>query len=386
VRAWPRLLALSLLGVVLGLAVLELALRALPWPERKAHLVSDPARHHRLRPGWQGTVQGHPYRVNALGLRDREVVTPKPAGTVRIVMLGDSFTEGGGLADADTVPRRVEAALAPRCPGVEVLNAGVASYSPIIAYLVLRDLGPIVRPDLVILNLDMTDVHDDLVRTALAELGPDGLPRRVPNDRRRETAMLLPPALPRALRAVEDAARGLVLWQAVRRSSAGRRLFGDLNLDEPTLAARGLLGDLRYDRLAITRDRPGPVEATAWAITARYLAAIQGLAREHGAPFVVVTYPYPHQVATHESPDGRARFGIGPELYASARPFRTVEAIGTRHGFPVIALDETFRRRSSPAQPLFRRDDVHHTPAGARVMAEGVAAALLERALVPGCR
>ncbi len=373
-----------LIGVVIALAVAEGSLRSLPLRERKANFVSDPVLHHRLRADWQGTVQGLPYRTNALGLRDRDVV-PKAPGAIRVLVLGDSFTEGGGLAEADTVPRRLEGALQRACPGLEVINAGVASYSPILEYLMLRKIGTTIVPDLVVLNFDMTDVHDDLIRTALAELDSDGLPIRVATDRRRESAALLPPVLPLPLRAVDDAMSRLLLWQSLRRSPAGRRLFGELNLDEGALAARGLIGDLRYDRLAITRDTPGPDEASAWATTARYLDGIGRAAAALGARFVVVVYPYAHQVAPFESPGGRARFGMGPGLYASGRPFRTVEAIGQRHGFPVISLLETFRRRADPVRPLFRKDDIHHTADGARVMADGIAAGLLEATLVPRC-
>jgi hypothetical protein len=374
-----------LAGLVLALAATEVALRLSPSLDRKAHLVSDAVRHHRLRASWRGTVQGFPYRTNALGFRDRDLATPKPAGIVRVLMLGDSFTEGGGFDEADTVPRRVEAALRTSCPGVEVVNAGTASYSPILEYLVLKDVGATLAPDLVVVNLDMTDVHDDLIRTRLAALDGEGLPIRVGTDRRREAALLIPPALPASVRPVEDALSRLALWQTLRKSGAGRRLFGDLNLDEPTLRARGLIGDLRYDRLGITRDEPARDEAAAWAITARYLAGLQRLARDTGAGFTVAVYPHAHQVAPHEAPGGRAVFGLGPGLYAADRPFRTVEAIGRHHGFPVISLLETFRRRADPARPLFRRDDIHHTPDGARVMAEGIAAGLLEPGLLPRC-
>jgi hypothetical protein len=374
--------ALVVASLVVALAAAEVGLRLVPQPERKAHLASDPVRHHRLRAGWTGTVQGVPYRTNALGLRDREI-GPKAAGTVRVLMLGDSFTEGGGFADADTVPRRVETALRATCPAVEVVNGGAASYSPILEYLLLREIGGAVAPDVVVVNLDMTDVHDDLIRTALADFGRDGLPVRVPSDRRRETAVLIPPVLPAAGRPLEDFANTLLLWQGVRKSARG--MFGPLNLDEPTLRARGLIGDLRYDRLAITRDAPARDEDRAWATTATYLAAIRELAKSLNARFTVVTYPHAHQVAAHESPGSRAGFGLGPGLYDSERPFRVVEAIGAHHGFNVISLRETFRRRADPARPLFRADDIHHTVEGARVMGDGIAGALLETALVPPC-
>lgn len=378
-------IGLVLASLAVALSATEAVLRLLPASERKANFVSDPVLHHRLRAGWHGTVLGFPYSVNTLGLRNREIESPKPAGTVRVLMLGDSFTEGGGLAEADTIPRRVETALRASCSGVEVINGGTASYSPILEYLLLQQIGAALGPDLIVLNLDMTDVHDDLIRTRLAEIDAEGLPKRVANDRRRETALLLPPVLPAAIRPFEEALSGLSLWQEVRRSRLGRQVLGPLNLDEPALQARDLIGDLRYDRLAITRDTPARDEARAWANTARYLGAIQRLAGHLAARFVVVIYPHGHQVAPYESPMSRPLIGLGPGLYASDRPFRIVEAIGQREGFPVISLLDAFRRRADPARPLFRHDDIHHTVEGARVMAEGITASLLESGLVPRC-
>ena len=383
-RHAPALAGVALAGLLLALTGAEVALRFVPLRERKAHFVSDPVLHHRLRESWQGSVQGHPYRTNALGLRDREIGA-KPPDAVRVLMLGDSFTEGGGLADDETIPRRTEAALRATCPAAEVINAGVASYSPILELLSLRKISGAVRPDVVVVNLDMTDVHDDLIRTQLAELDAARLPARVVTDRRRETALVLPPALPHALRPVDDALAHLLLWQSLRKTPAGRRVLGELNLDEPSLAKRGLLGNLRYDRLAITRDTTAMGESAAWDATGRYLAAIHRTAEAANARVLVVAYPYPHQVAAFESPGGRARFGIGAGLYDSDRPFRTVEELGRRHGFGVVSLRETFRRNADPARPLFRPDDVHHTAAGARVMGDAIAAALMERGLLPGC-
>lgn len=50
------------------------------------------------------------YRYNSLYFREREL-TPKPAGVVRVALLGDSFTEGQGVKDDDTTARRLEALL-----------------------------------------------------------------------------------------------------------------------------------------------------------------------------------------------------------------------------------------------------------------------------------
>jgi len=87
-------------------------------------------------------------------------------------MFGDSFTEGRGLVLEDTVAKRVEKMLnLGTCPKTfAAIHAGVSSYSPILEYLLLKQVGLRLEPDLVVLNFDTTDVHDDWIRIALATL------------------------------------------------------------------------------------------------------------------------------------------------------------------------------------------------------------------------
>jgi len=380
--------SLILLAVAGALTLAEVGVRAalrggyFDKPHR--YMTSDPVLHHRARPDLSTTVSGTPFSTNSLGLRDREYASPKPLGTFRILMLGDSFTEGGGLSIDDTVARRVERALGARgCGSYEIVNGGTASYSPILEYLRLRQLGPILRPDLLVLNFDMTDVHDDVIRTATAVLDSRGLPLAVASDPIRETAVLLPPA-PRWLGPVGRRLNRLALYQTFLRSSAGQRLLGPVKMTPETLSAYGLLGDLEHDPMAITRDGDFPDLARGWALTERYLVGIRDLARAQHVPFVLVVYPHPHQVGPDESPEGRRMLGVGPGLYASARPFERLEALGHREGFPVVNLLRLFRERRAEG-PLFRATDIHHTPAGARVFADGIVTGLLALDVLPRC-
>lgn len=50
------------------------------------------------------------FRYNSLRFRDVEL-GPKPSGVRRVIVLGDSFTEGQGVKEADTWPRRLEGLL-----------------------------------------------------------------------------------------------------------------------------------------------------------------------------------------------------------------------------------------------------------------------------------
>lgn len=376
-----------MLSVLLSLALAEVVLRALA---RRAdgtgthrYLVSDPVLHHRARPNLSVAVSGKPFVTNSLGLRDRDYASPKPPSTVRLLMLGDSFTEGAGLLLEETVAKRVERALSARgCGAYEVVNAGVSSYSPILEYLLLQRLAPLLTPAVVVLNFDMTDVHDDLVRTETAIANDRGLPVAVPPDPIRETALLLPP-LP-ALGPLGRPLNRLVLYQTFRKSEAGQSLLGPVKTSPEQLAAARLIGDPEHDPMAITRgdDRPGLERA--WTLTEHYLVGVRDLARSSGASFVLVVYPHAHQVSAGESPLGRRRLGVGAGFYGSERPFARLEALGRRAGFPVINLLSTFRGRTADG-PLFRHDDIHHTPAGAAVFADGVTAGLLAVRALPAC-
>ena len=266
---------------------------------------------------------------------------------------------------------------------VDVVNAGHASYSPILEYLLLRDPGLRLQPDLVVLNFDMTDVHDDFVRTRIARLDARGLPTAVAPDRRIETWLIMPPVFPRPLRGLEDRIARLAVYQAFRKSKPGIWLFGRFTLSQAQIEAKGLIGNLRYDRLALARDGDFPDVHEGWALTRRYLAGIHELARQHGAGFALVVYPHAYQVSATASPVGRVRMGIGPGLFDSTRPFATLEEFGVQHGVPVINLRMLFRQREPAQGPLFRERDFHHTKAGAAVFGEGVPSGLREHRLVP---
>jgi acetyltransferase AlgX (SGNH hydrolase-like protein) len=381
-----------LIGLAAGIGVAELVMRLQPprGADLHAYVDADPILHHRLRAGYIAHRRGVEFRINAIGLKDREYPAAKPAGVFRVLMLGDSYTEGFGLRVEHTMPKQAEDMLASRScrRPVEVMNAGVSSYSPILEYLYLKERGLALDPDLVVLNFDMTDVHDDLVRTKIGIFGPDSMPLAVPDDRRAEAVVMLPPVLTarplRFLGPVEHSVNRLEVYQSFRTTWLGEVLLGAVRLRTlDQLAALGLMGNVHYDPIAITRDEEQPGELEAWAVTERYIAGIAGLARERGIAFVVVVYPHPYQVSAGESPEGRRRVGAGPGFYASERPFRRLAEIGQRVGIPVLDLVALFRERSAQDGPLFFPDDMHHNERGARVFGQGVVNGLIGLRLVP---
>lgn len=102
--------------------------------------------------------------VNSLGLRGPEVSVEKPADTYRILGIGDSFTFGVGVKDADTFLSRLQLQLNATGTGKErfqVLNAGVQGYNTRDEVLYLERRWLALDPDLVLIIFYINDAYDD---------------------------------------------------------------------------------------------------------------------------------------------------------------------------------------------------------------------------------
>ena len=106
---------------------------------------------------------------NSLGFKDRAPrEVPLAAGSERIIFIGDSFAEGIGIEYPDTFVGIIDERLSAN--GIEVLTAGVNSYSPIIyrrkiEYLVDQGL----TFDHLVVLIDLSDIHDEIYRYKLDE-------------------------------------------------------------------------------------------------------------------------------------------------------------------------------------------------------------------------
>ncbi|NVN99748.1 MAG: SGNH/GDSL hydrolase family protein [Geobacteraceae bacterium] len=108
-----------------------------------------------------------PYKhyINKQGWLEKYDVSKKKAPDVfRIFYVGDSFVEGT-CAMEKNVPSLMQGYLNQLAKGMklsfEVINTGTSSYSPTIYYLLIRYVLLDYSPDLIVVNVDMTDVYDD---------------------------------------------------------------------------------------------------------------------------------------------------------------------------------------------------------------------------------
>lgn len=127
--------------------------------------IRDRHLHHNLAPGVAGrSTWGSstvPFFTNALGFRDDRVRGVEKRGDrSRVLFIGDSFTEGVGLPWGETFVGRFAAAF----PQVEVLNAGVSSYSMSMYWKkVAAFLEAGYAVDHVVIYIDISDVQDEVI-------------------------------------------------------------------------------------------------------------------------------------------------------------------------------------------------------------------------------
>ena len=96
------------------------------------------------------------FRYNALRFRDAEL-GPKAPGVRRVMVLGDSFTEGQGVKEPDTYPRRLEALLNASGRGRwEVRNCGRRATDFPELYAAFEQILPF-QPDVVVYGMVLND-------------------------------------------------------------------------------------------------------------------------------------------------------------------------------------------------------------------------------------
>lgn len=174
-QARRRKLLLVLVGVVFGLLLTEVFLRVVGY---SAPLFYEPDYYRgvALRPNIAGTYQreGRNYvSINSAGLRDREHSLTKPADTIRIALLGDSYCEALQVPMEQTfwwlLQQKLEACdqFTRQFKGkhVEIINFGVSGYGTAQELIALRQQVWQYSPDIVMLLMTTNNDISDNVRS-----------------------------------------------------------------------------------------------------------------------------------------------------------------------------------------------------------------------------
>ncbi len=353
---------LTLISITFGVGILEIVVRMIEPREVMRYFYSqdDNVLHHRFKPNAVGryktTEFDTDYQINSLGLRDKEYSLQKPANTFRILMVGDSFTEGDGVFSHETFSKRLEEKLQQVGKKFEVINAGVGSYSSLLEFLYLKNYGLQLQPDLVILNFDLSDVHDDITYTKTARFDENGVPVGVSPSGEPEGLLKGPIAV------VKDWFKdNMRLYNFIRI-----RITPQLEL----MKRQGnFSGDIRHDKYALLRASYIDADSN-WSLTHKYLLLTRDLLKDHGVDFWMTVYPYGLQVHAKEWKAGRDYWQFRQDTVYSTMPQETLERWAVSNGIRCVNFSPDFRELSKTVFPLFLDNNGHFRAAGHQLIAD----------------
>jgi hypothetical protein len=376
--AWIRycLGAIVLLGLAAG--ALELGLRlADPWAAdlesaagEETLTIPCSVMHHRLRPlaaiqqtapDGQAAVE---IRTNSYGLRGMEPAVPKPPGVYRVVCLGDETVFAPEVDESETFCRRLEELLQPHTRfRVEVINAGVPGYCPLLSFLLARQVVLGLQPDVIVLHVDMSDIADDHRYRRFIHTDESGIPLACSH-----------PDLERAM------AQGQSWFGRLELVRWGRRQF--LSAPEPGRAAGDRFDiDAREGRYAWLRD-----DAPDWTTYIDQALApvvrLREAADQVYARLVVSTCAAPWQVSEDASSGARSAAGVPKNVvYRSRAPFEKLAAFAAQQGIPFCDASPVFQHSAEGAR-LYAQNSRGLSAAGHELYARELALFLVEQ--VPG--
>lgn len=112
--------------------------------------------------------------ANELGYRDRPIHTILSQGASKklVLFVGDSFIEGVGADCFQSMPHQFERLH--HADSLVVLNAGISGSDVFYEYKLLENDLPRLRPDLILLGLNHTDIYEYVTRGGFERFLPDG--------------------------------------------------------------------------------------------------------------------------------------------------------------------------------------------------------------------
>lgn len=364
-RTWFRILAILLalavaLGVDFGVRQLYLKFWKKPFLDTHPLRQADENFHHGIKPNSEGVDTYGPYSAkyfsNSLGLRDEKIRevdlrTDRP----RILFIGDSFTEGGPISWEKTFVGRISDAM--KVLGIEVLNAGVASYCPTTERVKLRQLlgEQGLQVSRVVLCLDISDLKDEFYY----EEGPDGKVRQTAYGPFADQA--------EKLRRIDEACSWLesniennfVILGAIVRNA---RLQWRKHASPTGVTEYDAIPDWAYNWPDYQGPHQNLVEKGLHKIK-KEMTRLSNELKARNIPLTLVVYPWPQQV----------RAGMRP-----SRAETEWAAWAVENGAQFVSLFPVFVNETPAEEVLSRyywKNDAHWNEEGHRLVAE----ALLEK-------
>jgi hypothetical protein len=390
-RAYWKTLLFSLVCVLAGPLATVLLL------EQSAALylrLSAPAPIFVLRPNTSESYQTPEFTftatTNSLGIRGRDVDLRRKPG-LRVLALGDSFTYGWGVNDAEAWPALVERTLAEKGHPAEILNcgcpgAGVDAYAEVAERLI-----PVAKPDVVLvavlqgIDLKLADLGTTTNR--LYEFKLEERRRSIPRPLARALPNLceLPVRLPARVPEVRTAEENRKSWQdaaqwMTRKLTPHEAQYLDNHVD-PSVREMFDRGDinpwevyfaLKYpDYVSFTLHPDQPEVQKAVDTMARQLRRIREAAAASGAKVAVLSVP-PAWYFSEKALRAKRLVGyrLDDNAVGSAAPDEMIRSASESAGLEFHSFNERFLTIGEGEKWYFPYDGMYDTNGHAIFAAE----------------
>lgn len=306
------------------------------------------------------------FSINALGLRDDPDLTrEKPAGTQRVLVVGDSFVLGYTVERHDHFVDLVERALVADGRPVQVLNGGTEGYATDQEVAWLRREGFSFAPDVVVACFFQNDVWMN------GQKSYSGTPKpRFALDGALEPAPAI--AAPR---------RG---WLATRTA-----LFGLVDTLQTSMRYGKELGfqdgsiAMPMDEVVMLRTPPAGV-ADAWARTSAAFRALKQSCDEKGTKLLLVAIPTREEVEPGALERWCKERGVAPDAVDPQSPAQKALALAAAAGINTLDPKPALAAAAKEGAKVYFEKDWHLNPAGSRVLGRQLYDALASPGLLGG--
>jgi hypothetical protein len=319
---------------------------------------------------WEVGGQRIPVKINSKGLRDKEYSYEKDRGVFRILVLGDSFTEGFQVPLEDTFCKVLERRLNKGGRHVEVLNAGFAGIGTDYELLFFSREGYKYRPDLVLLAFFGNDISDNFRSKDIL----DGRGIHVAYEKKGAVVRL------KQLLAKNSCAYnylGLVLPARVPVVAGWLMKLG-------LLSSQPLDTDKREGRShtsVFAKEYSGEL-LRAWELTEMLISQLEKQVRESGASLLVVNVPFAEQMHERQFQSQGAVSGTEGVEWDFEKPDKLLSRFLGDYGIPFLDLLAAFRKQAEKTDLYYTGSDGHWNVAGHRLAGEVIGEWLETKGLI----
>lgn len=348
-----------LVSLAIGALVLEVGLRLVGKGPTKSLVQFDPVLGWAKKPDHSHVQKGRDHKVvirtNEHGLHDDPLPNlAKPEGTLRVLMLGDSFVQGFSVGREDLFVDLLERWWQGEGRRVEVINAGTQGYDTAQATAWLELHGDAYQPDIVLLFPYENDLYWNAQPHYFERRGERDKPRYGADGTRQASELRAPPE---------------ASW--LGRTAIGGLFGGDGVLGDPAQHAFQPQGsEAKVSKefgplLAHEPDFMGAVKTH----TRGALRAFQRKAAQLGARALVV--PIPAQTLYDSDAHARMgeRLGVANDAWSPNRPVDLVLGLASELGLESLDPRSYLTEQKAAGVELYHEFDWHFGPAGNRAFA-----------------